>query len=113
MATLKISATSVRWITGVKMIIDLGNFRVSPVKGRSWSDDRGAVRAAAESAGLLEGHSFVRPVEFFGSEDVDEVNGLALLVEREAQYNTPPEVWLIPRRSAFLLGDSGATIDRI
>lgn len=108
MATLKINSIETRWLTNVTELIRLGEFTVPKTGNGPGEEDR--VFAAANAVGLLGRGMPVHCVVFEDLETAD-MQGVALLVKRDGRKED--KVWLIPCRSAFLMSDSGSTIDRI
>ncbi len=107
MSTLKICTSKVIWIFGIKKIIQLGEFTLEPQEVEYTSDD---IRKVAHDKGYIDGMRVVHVVDFeFGNSTFD-IRGAAVMIETLEDNR---ELWLIPRRSAFLMSDSGATIDRI
>lgn len=115
MSTLKIcSGEKVYWITGIKSLTQLGGFDVPHKAGGKYDDCE--IYNAAFDANAMIGSCNINGVDFVLSTDDAhpyDARGISLKVEREGKFNEDPEIWLIPRRSAFLMSDSGATIDRI
>lgn len=114
MATLKICSTRTYWIPGIQSLEKLGEFSVLPPSDGVEPTAEDPYKAA-HGAGLLEGCQSVYHVEFERGlpDNPYAVQGVALVVNREERYGEEPAVWLIPRRSGFLMSDVGATIDRI
>ena len=102
MATLKICTAKVIWITGVRRIIELGQF---PIK-----KDEGDILSNIKGSGIDFGTScIINQMEF--EEGVKW--GVAVKVEREECFSECPQIYVYPQRSSFLMSDSGVTIDRI
>lgn len=102
MATLKICLLSrVHWITDVQEVILLRAFNVP--------DDA----KNDQIAGLAFGPGFEAPPTYsmmdFDNQGTDRV-GNVLSLEKKSGGS---QVWVVPDGAAFLMSDSGKTIDRI
>ncbi len=113
MATLKICAAQTCWISNVKTITTLGAFCLVPPTSDAEAIPQTFHERVSESAMDLlanakteRGPLHVHSVEF----NAVETAGVAVIVDFAVEA---PEIWLFPRDQAFLMSDTGATIDRI
>ena len=101
MATLKICAVKTIWITGIKRIIEVSQFEIDK--------DEKDIMISIKKAGVKIGSDTIHLMEFKESTKW----GVVLFVQREDCYNEDSQTYIFPYRSAFLMSESGATIDRI
>jgi hypothetical protein len=101
MATLKICANEkVYWLDGVARIVDDHDFTVNWDEIMYGAFENSEMPDAVYTTGFDENCT----------RDVKQT-GKVLFVT--LAHKQEPECWVVPRRSCFLLSDTGKTIDRI
>lgn len=111
MLTLKIcTSKETFWVPGVREVTLLGSFTVEPETSDSKITDGLAFRAA-QDADLIDDCTNCMCAPF------DNINGPqqgnVILIIREPRYDDFSQVWVVPRRSTYLMSDIGTTIDHI